>query len=413
MPLPPDTTPGHAIPIDALVVGGGIAGLWTATALRMRGCSVVIAESNQLGNGQTICAQGIVHGGLKYALGGTAGKDARRISDMPETWRNAIDGEADPLLSGARILSPSTWIWRTDSLRSRVGMLAARVGLKTPAEAVPDAQRPELLQGMPGTVLEVREPVLDMKSVLASFAARHQDALVLVDGDEGVAFSSQGGRIDQAILRNAGQQVTLSPSFVILAAGAGNASIRSRLGLPAEAMQRRPLHMCLVRGALPSFYGHCVDGSRTRVTITSTLPTDDDSPVVWQLGGQLAEDGVSMSPEELIHAARQELSTVLPSLPMGGLSWATYRIDRAERAHHGRRPDDIAILEDGDGHTLTCWPTKMALAPRLADAISSRIPATNAAPELTEALAGFDRPDLAEFPWETSTSWTEPSDARA
>ena len=295
-------------------------------------------------------------------------------------------------------------------------MLAAQVGLKTPANAVADADRPELLRSMPGKVLEVREPVFEMRSVLAALATQLHDCLVRIDGTEGLAFTSRAGRIDEVVLREGDQACAIRPSRVVLAAGAGNAGLRSRLGLSADHMQRRPLHMCMVKGDLPEFHGHCVDGSRTRVTITSTSRGDTSEEVIWQLGGQLAENGVNQSPDELIRTARTELSAVLPALDQAGLAWSTYRVDRAERAHRGRRPDDVAILEDGDGHTLTCWPTKMALAPRLADIVLSRVPVSDArtpSATLAAALADFDRPELADYPWETATTWTAPSDAPA
>ena len=149
---PTEATTSH--PIDALVIGGGIAGLWILSALRRAGRSAVLAEASELGNGQSTCAQGIIHGGLKYALGGKVGKDARGVSEMPSTWTSEIHGADDPMLAGATILSPSAWLWRTDSLKSRIGMLGARMALKTPADAVATERRPELLKETAGAVLE-------------------------------------------------------------------------------------------------------------------------------------------------------------------------------------------------------------------------------------------------------------------
>ena len=82
---------------------------------------------------------------------------------------------------------------------------------------------------------------------------------------------------------------------VVLAAGAGNDELRRRFGLPAGRMQRRPLRMVALRGRLPEFSGHCVDGAATRVTITSQRRSD--GTVVWQLGGQIAERGAGLARE--------------------------------------------------------------------------------------------------------------------
>ena len=69
--------------IDVAIIGGGIAGLWLLAQLRERGYGALLIESNQLGSGQTLCAQGIIHGGTKYRLRGTAGPtqvDGARIA---------------------------------------------------------------------------------------------------------------------------------------------------------------------------------------------------------------------------------------------------------------------------------------------------------------------------------------------
>ena len=56
--------------IDAAILGGGVAGLWALNLLRARGYSAVLFEAGDLGGAQTIDSQGMIHGGIKYALGG-------------------------------------------------------------------------------------------------------------------------------------------------------------------------------------------------------------------------------------------------------------------------------------------------------------------------------------------------------
>ena len=52
-----------ALPVDVVIFGGGAAGLWTLDELHRAGRSVVLLESGDLGAGQTIASQGIIHGG--------------------------------------------------------------------------------------------------------------------------------------------------------------------------------------------------------------------------------------------------------------------------------------------------------------------------------------------------------------
>ena len=78
--------------VDVLILGGGTSGLWLLDDLYRRGFRVALVEAGQLGAGQTISSQGIIHGGLKYALGGRATKASLAIRDMPQRWRRSLLG---------------------------------------------------------------------------------------------------------------------------------------------------------------------------------------------------------------------------------------------------------------------------------------------------------------------------------
>ena len=166
-------------------------------------------------------------------------------------------------------------------------------------------------------------------------------------------------------------------------------------------MQRRPLHVALARGKLPLFSGHCVDGAETRITITADA--DSAGRVVWQIGGRLAERGVSLDGAELMRFARTELLAVLSGLDLSEVEWATYRIDRAELARvGGRRPDTAQIIQEGN--VITAWPTKLVLAPKLAERIVAQLPPPNLATD-ARAWGDWPRPKVVLAPWEACTSW--------
>ena len=83
--------------VDIAIIGGGIAGLWLLARLRQRGYGALLIENQRLGAGQTLCAQGIIHGGAKYSLGGQISDSAAAIAGMPEAWRRCLRGEAEVL----------------------------------------------------------------------------------------------------------------------------------------------------------------------------------------------------------------------------------------------------------------------------------------------------------------------------
>ena len=376
-----------SLDVDVAVFGGGAAGLWLVDELRRGGFGALLVESKQLGRGQTISSQGIIHGGMKYSLRGGVSGSAQAIKDMPPLWRDCLAGHGRPDLTQTKVRSQYCYLWHTQSVASRLGMLGARSMLRVAPVAVEAADRPGVLASCQGSVYRLDEQVIDPVSFLEDLARQNHDRLVKADIDDGCRsgpFEFVGETVESIRLpltvagtgtqgRAGGDgELVLKPRWVVLCAGGGNAGLRSAMGLDsgAGAMQRRPLHMVMLRGSkpegdggLPSFQGHCTDGSKTRVTITSAV--DTSGRVVWQVGGQVAEEGVSLMEGDLIRHARRELLAVLPGLDLGDVQWATYRVDRCEGATPGwTRPQRPTILREGN--VITAWPTKLALVPMLA-----------------------------------------------
>jgi len=447
--------------LDVLIFGGGAAGLWLLDELVSRGYSVVLLERDALGAGQTVASQGIIHGGIKYTLSGALTGSARAIREMPERWRECMAGRGLPRLGNTRVLSECCYLWRTESLKSKMGMVGARVGLRSGVTHVEREQRPAPLRDVVGPIFRVEEQVIDVMSFLADLSAPHRTRLLRIGDGVEVDFTlSRPGRVSQVALRHHDTNVEVahspvrkqprptgksvpqgldqappqpcshqvpgsrskveggrcprspaplafSPRHVVFAAGAGNHELRQRVQFATDAMQRRPLHMILARGDLPRLYGHCVDGARTRVTVTTAVDAKDRS--VWHIGGKIAEDGVDMSAAELIARAKGELRAVLPGVNLDGIEWATYRIDRAEgRTAAGSRPEGPTVLYEDN--VITAWPTKLALVPDLARRIAGRLapPSFGDGPALHEqALAGWARPEIANPPWEAVDQWRE------
>src|SRR5690349_13250327 len=100
------------IQVDVLIYGGGIAGLWTLALLRHAGYRTLLLENRALGAGQTIQAQGIIHGGLKYTIPGVDDLDATAaIRDMPARWKHNLQGQDTPDLSSATVHSNECLFW--------------------------------------------------------------------------------------------------------------------------------------------------------------------------------------------------------------------------------------------------------------------------------------------------------------
>ncbi len=390
------------IELDVLIIGGGIAGLWLLDELHQRSHRTLLLESQALGAGQTIASQGILHGGLKYSLG-ALDRSSKALAEMPQRWRASLRGEARPDLRSVGVLSPCCHMWRTESLASRAGLLAAQVVIRTAIEKVAARERPAALSQCPGDVLRVEEPVLDTSSLLEAFRSAHAERLLLVEG-QSIEMVDPSGEIQVRVaIAHGGQLAVFQPRLVVFCAGEGNGPLRRIAGLSQYDMQTRPLHMVMVRGALPALFGHCIDGNKTRATVTTV--TDGSGPTVWVVGGEIAERGVAYSEAALVKLARQELRSVLPGVDFGHTQWATYRINRAEgRIPGNRRPEGTVWRKEGS--IITAWPTKLVLAPQLACEIADSLIASE-----TSGLQWIRPPDwlvphVALPPWEVARQWT-------
>jgi glycerol-3-phosphate dehydrogenase len=284
-------------------------------------------------------------------------------------------------------------------------MIGAKFGLRVTPQSVPIRDRPAVLKHSPGTVARLEEQVISPAELIADLSQRNRDSLLRIDAEHGLAFEVENPgliRLIRITQPESQQQMELKPRHVIFTAGAGNAELCRQAELSSDVMQRRPLQMVMLRGELPTLNGHCVDGAKTRVTITSDL--DSSQRTVWQVGGQIAEAGVSMEASTLIAHTKSELETVLPCLNLDDVEWATYRVDRAEAVTpEGKRPETFQIVREGN--TIIAWPTKLVLAPKLAEEIAANIEPHIIVDADMDSLTGWPRPDVALPPWETCPRW--------
>ena len=393
----------HPLKCDVVIFGGGVAGLWLLAELRQQGYQVILIENDQLGAGQTRFAQGIIHGGTKYALLGKITASSEAISAMPAVWRDCINGKGVVDLTKVKVLADNQCMWSTAALSSKLAGFFASKLMRSRTDELVNSQRPEIFQNkkFKGKVYKLDEPVLDTASIVSALAEPHIDAIMHSaslpqwQSDSNTVFN-----IDDAN----GQTWQIQTGLSVLAAGQGNAAILDTLGMQQPQMQLRPLKMVMLRGALPEkIYAHCLEANvNPRVTITSH--EDAQGEIVWYMGGQLAEEGINSSDSEQVDVAKKELAAVLPWLDFSKVQWACLDINRAEpQMEKGKRPDTSFIAEQQN--IITAWPTKLALAPKLAKDITEKIIASNIKPTAAGKLPAFPHPDCAVLPWQEEQRW--------
>ena len=397
---------GSVIELDVIVVGGGIAGLWTLDALRSAGYRAILLDHGALGGTQSTASQGMIHGGVKYALDGKAGAATTTIAAMPPLWNACLAGEAQPDLRAASVLSREFLLWSTASVAARAAALVASRALRGHIETLPAHARPAPLDDarFGGSVYRLRDLVVDAATVAAVLATRHGAAIFGIDWEHARFLRDTDG----AVRGLAQDTLTLHTRRVVLCAGAGNEELLTRLGVHEPAMQRRPLHQVLLKHpGLPPLFGHCLGaGAKPRISVSSHRTGDGHR--VWYLGGELAESGVEREPAQQIAHARKELQAIFPWLALEGAAWRTLRIDRTEPRQSGWiRPDDAwAGIAQGARNVIVGWPTKLSLAPRLAarvlELLAGLSPTARPLDAADEAsiAAVHGRPAHARAPWE-------------
>ncbi|AVI86853.1 MULTISPECIES: NAD(P)/FAD-dependent oxidoreductase [Pseudomonas syringae group] len=383
------------ISTDVLIVGAGVAGLWLNARLRRQGFSTVLVESASLGGGQSLKSQGIIHGGAKYALHGALSGASEAIADMPRRWREALDGKGELDLSGVRLLSEAHYLWSPGTIAGNLTSFFASKAVRGRVDQVKGEQLPPALQNpkFKGKVYRLAELVVDVPSLIKRLAELAEDSLLagqkiepLYEADELIGLRVDGRDIHA--------------QRIVLSAGGGTADLLNALGVSQPQMQRRPLHMVLVKGpTLKPLFAHCLGGGpKPRITVT-THPAADGQ-CVWYLGGDLAEaDGVAREPDAQIAVARKELEALLPWVDLSQAQWATLRVDRAEPAQSGLVRPDNAFL-DSQRRLMVGWPTKLALAPDFADRVLSHLSKDGIHPTPQAPLVDVPRPPLAIPVWD-------------
>lgn len=353
---------------DILLFGGGIAGLYLLKLFSNLGYDCILVEKNQLGGGQTLQSQGIIHGGLKYALGGNLNAESDSIKEMPDRWRKLLDGEETVKLTSTKVISKTQHMWSTGKFASRFTSFFASKLLRGRIDKLKKDQMPAVFQSpqFSGSVYKLTDLVVDTPSLIGDLCEGMEQRIL---HGEVTAFSEENGSLSSSsITLSSGQVLKIHHQSLIFTAGEGNEQLTTLAEIKGAPMQRRPLHMVMVKHDLPyPLYAHGIgSGSKPRITITSHETSD--GKVVWYLGGDIAETGIDKDSDAQILEGKKELKSLFPWLDFSNAEWATFFVDRAEPLQQSLTKPDCAYAHL-EKNVVTTWPTKLTLAPDLGDRV--------------------------------------------
>lgn len=404
---------------DIVIIGGGVAGSWLLNHFSRAGYQTLMFEKDRLGGVQTSASQGMIHGGIKYTLGGALTSASETIAGMPESWRRCIAGEMEPDLREVKILSDHYYLFSDASFSSRLTTFLGSKVVKGRVDQLKKQDYPPAFQSKAfgGKVYRLQDFVVDPKSLIDVLTRQYRDHIFNAQVTPVMAARGNLDFLKVSSLKVtrhkvAGTQAEAETKYgkkvrarlYIFAAGTGNEDFLIQTGRETVRTQRRPLHQVMIKApSLPSVYAHAFalkSGSLPRITITTHKAEDGDD--IWYLGGDLAETGVSRSESEQIKFSKKEIKSLLPWVDLEGAQWKTFKVDRAEPGTaQGQRPDQPVLIEDGN--MIFCWPIKLTLTPLLAaevmEKVSSIVTPSSCNPDL-KVLDGLLPPAEADGPWE-------------
>ena len=205
---------------DIVIFGGGIAGLWLLNRLRDQGYHAILLETDKLGCGQTLASQGIIHGGLKYALNGALSGAATIISDMPARWRSALAGEAEIDLRGCRVLSEHYYMWSDSGFRSKLKTFLGSKSLSGRITAVEKQEYPDFFKAatVEGTLYRLPDFVVDTNSLLEVLTKKQRDWIFRISPGSYTFERNESGLVNAVSFGDTDTQFSLQAQKFIFSA---------------------------------------------------------------------------------------------------------------------------------------------------------------------------------------------------
>ncbi len=404
--------------IDIAIIGGGIAGLMLQYRLNNLGYSTLLLEQHALGAGQTSKAQGIIHGGIKYALFGQITKSAIATAEQTKKWASYFSNspiDADLThnnnhinLSNTKILSTYHDLWNNGSVKNKLKQLLLQKTLSSHGQRLDPNNNnyPNLFHhsAFKGTIYRINETVVDVFSLINNLSQSNQNKIIKIDQDSlkiNLNANANANKIDYINFSHNHNSYQLKAQKYIFTCGQDNDTL-SKIFTDLPQTQLRPLHMVIAKFPEPHIlYGHYIgDGILPELTITTHHCKDGQ--YIWYLGGKIAENGININQEAQIAQAKILIQHIFPWLSQEHWQWSSFFINRAEPLQtDNSKPDNACFAEHENA--LVAWPVKLALAPMLCDNIIKNLNTINFEhhyPQINIKDFNLTYPSIAKPIWE-------------
>lgn len=345
---------------DVLVVGAGATGLLAARELEERGKRCTIVESHGLAHGQSGHSHGYLHSGYAYLDANEAFIGHLRAGTR--RWKELFH-ELD--------VGPTTQ-WSQIAFQSAVSASAASshwksVGLPVNTAALHEGVRPESAEMAFRTeersydFPRAATPLLKSLSPQAYIAGQVTE---LTADDDLVS----GARVELSR-----RVVDLRARYVVLAAGVGNEALTAGLTRHRGRAVSRTSYMMVLRAPSLPRLSIIYPDSRYGLFAVSRV---QGHRVIWLVSNYISYARLNQEPiaERLwVQATLRTLYAVRDLSLDVDLECAVYEAPKMELRAHPGRISSHAAEDYGFGNLIVAAPTKLTLAPVLAEEIADKI----------------------------------------
>lgn len=335
--------------VENLIIGGGISGLWLNALLVSRGRrSFVISQSTY---NQTKWSQGILHSGAKYGIFSYKNPLKKDLSVASQIWRNSLDGKGSVNLSNTQIVSTSHCLVSTKNLVKKIIFPV----LKNIYDCDEKLNNSLLDYNKNLGLVTLNEMVLDVDSLvdnLLTYQCVYKGSVFKIDVK------------NKKIILMDGTNISANKIFILSGKGAESIFENSEINI---RIQKRPLAMLRIFGDdLPPVFCHVIGYNKKPL---ASITSKDN---YWYIGGDVAELGVNLDDENIFSNALSLLAEIFPTINFSNRCYDVIRVCRAEALHPSQsRPSRPSIIDLSDD-VCVGWPTKLTLAPVLAEQLYSR-----------------------------------------
>jgi len=313
--------------LDAVIIGGGINGLFTALDLSLRGFSVALLERGAIGGGTSDRMHGLLHSGARYA-----------VSDPKAAMECIRENETLSKIAPSHVINTGgLFVAISEEDLNYVDEFTRALratGINYREENVGEVLREEpFLSPQAKLVISVPDKVVKARELMSGVAmAAHDEGALIIQDAEVIGINVAGDAVAELIVRDnvSGETKRIGARIVINAAGPWASRIASMAGISVDVMAtmgvmvvyERLLNHRVINRLRPPSDGDIVlpYGARSIAGTTALIVEDPDNVEISDEDvGLITREAAAMIPAIARTKVLRSYAAVRPLIKMKGV----------------------------------------------------------------------------------------------